>query len=65
MTEGEADKEDQLKIKRAIWGENDKEIREEMDKYKKVKDVTKDKEFDINNAKDLIFDFNLFQNHTI
>ena len=37
LTKGEADKEDQLKIKRAIWGENDKEICKEMDKYKKVK----------------------------
>ena len=39
MTKGEPNKEDQLKIKRELWGENDKEIREEMDKYKKVKDL--------------------------
>ena len=39
MNKGESDKKEQLKRKRAIWGENDKEICEEMDKYKKMKDL--------------------------
>ena len=39
MSKGEADKREQLKRKRAIWGDNVKYIHEEIDKYKKVKDL--------------------------
>ena len=34
VTKGEPNSKEQLKIKRAIGGENDKEIYEEKDKYK-------------------------------
>ena len=37
VTKGKQDKLEQLKIKRALWRENDKEIREGLDKSDKVK----------------------------
>ena len=37
VTKGEPNKKEQLKIKRALWRENDKEIREGLDKSDKVK----------------------------
>ena len=39
MIKGDPDKQEQQQIKRAIWGENEKEIPKEMAKYKKMKDL--------------------------
>ena len=39
ITKGEPNKAEQLKIKKALWKENDKEIHEEMDKSEKTREI--------------------------